>query len=148
MARTKGAKEVAAERKSAMLDLTDVGVQQNVIVQHFSLLQSIVANIIRRRNESNNAISERRERKLNLTPRCICSPVKSNRENRFKPLRVRTSKFNEFSAVSVSLLTVGRVLKQRGIDNYMAVCKPLLTRNHEKIRMNWAKHHQSWGKNK
>ena len=111
------------------------------------MLQSTVANIIRRRNESNNEISERRGRKPKLTPKCIRSLLNCTREDRFKPLRVITAKFNEFREVPVSKSTVRRVLKQQGISNYVAVCKPFLTHNHEKRRLNWAKHQQSWGEN-
>ena len=38
MARTKGVKEVTAQRKNSILDFTDVGVKQHVIVQHFGML--------------------------------------------------------------------------------------------------------------
>ena len=109
--------------------------------------QSIVANIIRRRNESNNKISERRGRKPKLAPRCIRSLLNYDEENRFKPLRVITLKFNEFREGPVSKSTARRVLKQQVIRNYVAVCKPFLTRNYEKIRLNWAKYHKSWGEN-
>ena len=119
-----------------------------MIVQHFGMLQSTLANIIRRRNEINNEISQRRERKPKLTPKCILSFLNCARENRLKPLRVITAKFNEFRAVPVSKSTVRRVIKEQGISNYVAVYKPFLTRNHEKRRLNWAKHQQSWGENK
>ena len=136
MARTKGTKEFTVQQKNSISDLTDVGAKQYAIVQHFGMLQSTVANIIRRRNETNNEISERRGCNPKLTPRCIRSLLNCARENRFKPLLVITSKFNEFREVPVNESTVRRVLKQQGISNYVAVCKPFLTRNHEKRRLN------------
>ena len=119
-----------------------------MIERHFGMLQSTVANLFRRKNESNNEISQRRGRKPKLTPRCIRSLLNCARENRFKPLRVITAKVNEFRAVPVSKSTVRRVLKQQGISNYVAVYKPFSTRNHGKRRLKWAKHQQSWGENK
>ncbi len=59
MARNKGAKQVSKERKRAVLDLTDVEVKQHVITKHYSVLQTTVANIIRRRDsDSSNEIKK------------------------------------------------------------------------------------------
>ncbi len=135
MERTKGPKQVSEARKNAILDSTDVGVRQHVIVKHYSMLQSTLSNIIRRRNDCNNENEEARGRKRRLTDRCIRALRKCIRENRFKPLRVITAKFNGFRPVSVSISTVWRVLTKKKIKDYVAVCKPYLTRNHRKRRM-------------
>ncbi len=133
------------ERKSAILDLTDVGVRQKVVVQHYSMQQFTASSIIRRRNENgNNERTVKRGRMPKSTPRCIRSLLKYTSENIFKPLHVITARFDQFRAVPVCRRTVRRVLEKNIIKNYVAACKPYLTRDHQKIRMLWALHHQHW----
>ena len=75
MGRSIGAKEVPADRRDAIWDLTAVGVKQKNIIQHYSMQQSKVSNIIRRLkdNSGNNQI-QNKDCKKELSPKSVWMP--------------------------------------------------------------------------
>ncbi len=113
-----------------MLDSTDVSVHHHVILRNYSILQSTVYNIIRRRNDRNNEHEETRGQKRKLTATCIRAWLKCTRENRFKSSRVINAKFSEFRPGQHINSAESSYKKQ--IKNYVALCKPYLTRKHQK----------------
>ena len=145
MGKPKGSKHVSTERKNTILDMHYLGVKQKDIVAYYGMPQSTVSNIIRRGRDNNDASSiEKRGRKRKLSTRSIRALLKYARKNRFKSATEIASEFIESTGLTVSTKTVRRYLHGNGVNNYVAISKPHLSKKNLRARMRWAKKHTQW----
>ncbi len=70
--------------------------------------------------------------------------INSLRDRR-KTLSLLTAEFNVQNPVKVSLATIRRSLKSRGLIRRVAAAKPLLRKANIKKRLLWARQHKDWG---
>ncbi len=145
MGRPKGAKEVPKERKTVIMNMTAIGVKQKDIVQHYSMPQSAVSNVIRRMRASNgNNEIETRGRKQKLSARRVRMLLKCSKKHRSKSISTITAEFNKGREEFISVSTVRRMQHENGIQNYVAATKPFSLSINMKKHMKWARKHAFW----
>ena len=149
MGKPRGSKHVSTERKRTILDMHCMGVKQKDIVEYYGMPQSTVSNIIRRgmhNNEKEDA--ETRGRKPKLSKRAVRTLLKCTKKNRFRSLHSIASEFIESTGIQITTRTLRKYLHQNGVNNYVAVSKPHLSKKQQRNRMKWAKKHQMWDDSK
>ena len=72
--------------------------------------------------------------------------INSLRDRR-KPLNLLTAEFNLTKPFKVSITTIRRSLKSRGLIGRVAAAKPLLRKANIKKRLAWARQHKDWSLN-
>ena len=142
MGRPKGSVQVPDERRSAILDLHNIGVRQCDNSTYYGMPQSTVCNITRGGRQPLRI--EKRGRKQLPTPRATRSLLEVADELTFESTDTIAKELNEFSPVPVNSRTVRRCLLRNKIRNYVAVSKPHLSSTNMLKRIEWTSYHKNW----
>lgn len=104
-----GAKQVSENHKNALLDLTDVKVQQKIIVNHDGMHWTNGSSIFRNWNLK----KEIGRPKDKSTLRCISTTAKWATENKFNQLHDTTAELNKRRATSIGISRFWIVLEKK-----------------------------------
>ncbi len=74
-----------------------------------------------------NEKEEKKEDKKELYKQSAQAFLKHLKINRFNPMHVIKSTYNEFATVKLCSMTIRRYLKNVGVCNYVTAVKPLLS---------------------
>lgn len=107
---------------------------------------STVHNTVERFKELNNFDNRSgRGRKKLLTVKNVEYVKICSLRDRRKTLSLLTAEFNLKNVVKVSMATIRRSLRSRGLIGRVAAAKPLLRKPNIKKRLLWAREHKDWG---
>ena len=143
MGRPKGGKQVAGERKHAIVEMVRAGLSQSHVARFYNMSRSTVASIVQRSRTIQSGI-EKRGAKRALSERCVRRLLRCVSTNRFKPLFVVSNEFRTNQGRKLSVRTIRRYLRRYGISSYVAVSKPFLSRKHINARLYWAQLYGGW----